>query len=51
MLGRPSDDCEECDFLPGLLAKGKRRMDLVMLRLLLEFGFCFITGGLRTTDQ
>jgi hypothetical protein len=29
---------------------GKRRMDLVMLRLLLELGFCFMTGGLRTTD-
>jgi hypothetical protein len=25
-------------------------MDLVMLRLLLELGFCFMTGGLRTTD-
>jgi hypothetical protein len=25
-------------------------MDLVLLRLLLELGFCFMTGGLRTTD-
>jgi len=25
-------------------------MDLVMLRLLLELGFCFMTGGPRTTD-
>jgi hypothetical protein len=30
---------------------GKRRTDLVLLRLLLELGFCFITGGLRATDQ
>jgi hypothetical protein len=30
---------------------GKRRMDLVLLRLLLELGFCFMTGGLRATDQ
>jgi len=26
-------------------------MDLVLLRLLLEIGFCFMTGGLRATDQ
>jgi Ca2+/H+ antiporter len=26
-------------------------MDLVLLRLLLELGFCFMTGGLRATDQ
>jgi len=24
---------------------------LVLLRLLLELGFCFMTGGLRATDQ
>ena len=30
---------------------GKRRTDLVLLRLLLELGFCFMTGGLRATDQ
>jgi len=24
---------------------GKRRTDLVLLRLLLELGFCFVTGG------
>jgi hypothetical protein len=29
---------------------GKRRMDLVLVRLLLELGFCFMTGGLRATD-
>jgi hypothetical protein len=29
---------------------GKRRTDLVLLRLLLGLGFCFVTGGLRTTD-
>jgi hypothetical protein len=26
-------------------------MDLVLLRLLLELGFCFMTGGLPATDQ
>jgi hypothetical protein len=30
---------------------GKRRTDLVLLRLLLERDFCFMTGGLRATDQ
>ena len=30
---------------------GKRRMDLVLLRLLLELGCCLMTGGLRATDQ
>ena len=30
---------------------GKRRTDLVLLRLFLELGFCFMTGGLRATDQ
>jgi hypothetical protein len=30
---------------------GKRRMDLALLRLLLELGFWFMTGGLRATDQ
>jgi hypothetical protein len=26
-------------------------MDLVLLRLLLELGFCFMTDGLRATGQ
>jgi len=26
-------------------------MDLVLLHFLLEIGFCFMTGGLRATDQ
>jgi hypothetical protein len=30
---------------------GERRMDLELLRLLLELGFCFMTGGLRATNQ
>jgi hypothetical protein len=30
---------------------GKRRMDLVLLRLLLELGFCFMTDGLPATGQ
>jgi hypothetical protein len=37
---------------PGPCSRsGKRRMDLVLLHLLLELGFCFMTGGLRATDQ
>jgi hypothetical protein len=27
------------------------RTDLVLLRLFLELRFCFMTGGLRATDQ
>jgi hypothetical protein len=30
---------------------GNRRTDLALLRLLLELGFCFMTGGLHATDQ
>jgi hypothetical protein len=30
---------------------GKRRMDLALLRFLLELGFCLMTGGLLATDQ
>jgi hypothetical protein len=30
---------------------GKRRTDLAPLHFLLELGFCFMTGGLRATDQ
>jgi hypothetical protein len=30
---------------------GKRSTDLVPLRLLLELDFCFMTSGLRATDQ
>jgi hypothetical protein len=30
---------------------GNRRTDLAILRFLLELGFCFMTGGLRATDQ
>ena len=30
---------------------GVHSMGLVLLRFLLELGFCFMTGGLRATDQ
>jgi imidazolonepropionase-like amidohydrolase len=41
-------------FNTALLAcskSGKRRTDLVLLRLLLGLGFCFMTDGLHATDQ
>jgi len=35
----------------GVFMSGKRRMDLVLLRLLLELGVCFITDGLPATGS
>ena len=35
----------------GRSRSGRRRTDLVLMRLLLEVGFCFMTGGLHDTDQ
>jgi hypothetical protein len=32
-------------------SSGKRKTDLVLLRRLLELGFCFMTGALLATDQ
>ena len=36
---------------PPINRSGKRRMDLVLQRFLLELGFCFMTDGLPATGQ
>jgi hypothetical protein len=38
---------EEQDCGSGVLEVGEARADLVLLCLLLEIGFCFMTGGLH----
>jgi hypothetical protein len=51
IIGRCNDPGAGKAVVDHISRSGKRRMDLVLLRLLLELRFCFMASGLRATDQ